>query len=91
MNDKLGVDFSGLVIFAGEQCPPCHRAMQWLNAYKIPYRPYKVDGDKDLIIWLQQVTGQRTVPQFFYNGAWIDRNFPGVQAMVESGELKPQS
>jgi len=89
--ENLGVDFSGLVILAGETCPPCHRAMQWLNAKDIPYRPYKVDGDDVLIRWMMRVTGQRTVPQFFFNGAWVDGGFGQVQAMVQSGELKPKS
>lgn len=87
MEHPPGLDMSGLVLFGTQGCGGCIQSAQWLTDNGFVFRKYDVTTSANVIQWLQQVTGQRTVPQFFFNGHWLAEGFARVQHMASLGEL----
>jgi len=86
-NDSLpGVKLDGLVLFGSPNCAPCRQASAWLDQQGISFRKVAVDN-RERASWVQQRTGQNTVPQFFLNGHWLQGGFRQVQALVAQGDV----
>lgn len=83
------VPSEGLILIGSPSCGPCGAAAQVLDQKGIVYRKLQIDGDVELMNWLSSVTGQRTIPQFFYNGEWVRGGFKEVLELIETGTLRP--
>jgi len=79
---------NGLVMYSGPNCPACMQAERWLRANNAQFQKVDVTGNMALVQSLVANTGQRTVPQFFFNGAWLSGGFNDVQALAQAGRLK---
>lgn len=77
-----------LTIYTGPNCPACIQAKRWLSQAGVAYQEVDITQRRDLVQWLAQTTGQRTIPQFFLGNQWISGGFPAVAAMVQSGQLR---
>lgn len=77
----------GLVLYSGSHCPACVQADRWLTQNGFHFQKVDVNGNPQLIQWLEQQTRQRTIPQFFYNGSWLPGGFPDVQRLAQQGRL----
>lgn len=73
-------------IYSTQQCPYCVRAKTLLNAKGLEYEEIDVSDDQQIMQYMIERSGQRTVPQIFIDGESIG----GFQqlAMIDSrGEL----
>jgi len=73
---------NGLVLFSTSTCGPCRAAKQWMHQHGVQFTEINLTVQPNYAPWVQQQTGQRTVPQFFLNGQWLPGGFPAVQAMM---------
>lgn len=80
-------DTQGLIMFSTSNCPGCVQAAHHMNHNGIAFREVKVDGNMPLIRQLAQTTGQRTVPQFFFNGDHLKGGFNDVLRLRAEGVL----
>lgn len=78
---------TGLVLVGSPTCGPCGQASNWLQQNNVSHRKLQLDGDTELMQWLMEKTQQQTIPQFFFNGQWIQGGFPAVQQMVQQGAI----
>ena len=56
-----------VTIYTTEICPYCTAAKNLLKEKGIDYKEINVTDDDDKREWLRQKTGQRTVPQIFFD------------------------
>ena len=56
-----------VAIYTTSWCPYCHRAKALLSRKGVSYEEIDVDGRTDLRRWLEETSGQNTVPQVFIN------------------------
>lgn len=87
MNSPNGLDMRGLVLFGMPGCAGCLQSATWLSDNDLTYTKYDVSTSQQVIQWLMETTGQRTVPQFFFNGQWLPEGFARVQQMAMRGEI----
>lgn len=75
-----------VTIYTTPYCGFCHRAKMILKQRGVPFDEIDVDGDRDKRAWLREVTGQRTVPQIFFDdepmGGCTD-----LEALIRAGKL----
>lgn len=75
-----------VTIYTTKVCPYCVRAKQVLTKHGVAFTEIDVSGDDDKRRWLLETTGQRTVPQIFFD----DQSIGGctdLEALVGRGEL----
>lgn len=76
-----------VTIYTTDYCPYCVRAKQVLKTQGVAFKEVDVTGDDDKRKWLVENTGQRTVPQIFFNdepvGGCMD-----LEEIVKQGQLK---
>jgi glutaredoxin 3 len=75
-----------VTVYTTNVCPYCVRAKQVLNKHRVPFTEIDVSGDDEKRRWLLERTGQRTVPQIFFD----DESMGGctdLEALVARGEL----
>jgi glutaredoxin len=82
-----GINMQGLVLFGMQNCGGCEQAAQWLDRQGCSFSKYDVTTSREVILWLQQQTGQRTVPQFFLNGHHVQGGFQQLQQLAATGQL----
>lgn len=82
-----GIDLRGLVLMGMPGCSGCAQAAQWFESHNVKYTKYDVSTSPRTISWLIAVTGQRTVPQFFYNGQHLQGGFAQARYFVENGQM----
>ena len=58
-------------IYTTQYCGFCLAALRLLDREGLEYEHIPVDRDPDTREWLVEATGQRTVPQIFWNGKSI--------------------
>lgn len=78
----------GLVLMGMPGCSGCAQAAQWFESHNVTYQKYDVSTSPATISWLVSVTGQRTVPQFFYNGQWLRGGFAQARQLVDAGHVQ---
>jgi glutaredoxin 3 len=74
-------------VYSTTHCAYCVRAKRLLEARGIPFTEIDVTNDPEARAWLVAATGQRTVPQIFFD----DRAIGGsdeLTALDRSGELR---
>ena len=54
-------------IYTTPWCGFCHRAKRLLEQHCVPFEEIDVDGDREARVWLRKASGQRTVPQIFFD------------------------
>lgn len=54
-------------IYTTPWCGFCHRAKRLLEQHGVPFDEIAVDGDREARVWLRKASGQRTVPQIFFD------------------------
>ncbi|MEM7403588.1 MAG: glutaredoxin 3 [Myxococcota bacterium] len=62
-----GVKSKEVTIYTTDICPYCTAAKNLLKEKGIEYKEINVTDDDDKREWLLQKTGQRTVPQIFFD------------------------
>ncbi|KAK6460943.1 thioredoxin-like protein [Scheffersomyces coipomensis] len=79
-----------VVVYSKSYCPYCKSTKSLLDGLGQKYKLIELDIEKDGLTYqngLQQITGQRTVPNVFISGKHIGGN-SDIQALNNSGELK---
>jgi glutaredoxin 3 len=73
-------------IYSKQQCPFCVRAKGLLAKKGVAYEEIDVENDDTTRAWLEETTGQRTVPQVFVDGRPLG-GFTEVDALDKEGKL----
>ena len=73
-------------IYTTPWCGFCHRAKRVLEQNDVPFEEIDVDGDFEKRAWLKKTTGQRTVPQIFFDDDSIG-GCTDLEALVRQGGL----
>lgn len=71
------IDDNGVMVFSKSYCPYCRNTKQILNSYDAKYKVFEIDQEQDGSLVqdaLQELTGQRTVPNTFINKKHIGGN-----------------
>ncbi len=75
-----------VTIYTTTYCGFCRRAKAILKQQNVPFEEIDVEDDDEKREWLQEVTGQHTVPQIFFDdepiGGCMD-----LEELVRSGQL----
>jgi glutaredoxin 3 len=75
-----------VTIYTTSVCPYCIRAKQVLRKHDVPFTEIDVSGDDDKRRWLLERTGQRTVPQIFFDDESVG-GCTDLEAVVARGAL----
>ncbi|UNI17783.1 Glutaredoxin [Purpureocillium takamizusanense] len=84
------INDNAVIVFSKSYCPHCRATKQTLSSLDAEFTTLELDNESDggdLQDALEQITGQRTVPNVFIGHKHIGGN-SDVQALVKSGELK---
>ena len=73
-------------IYTTAWCGYCSRAKRILKKRGVEFTEIKVDGDYDKRAWLREVSGQRTVPQIFFDEESIG-GCDELEVLVNRGQL----
>ena len=73
-------------IYSTQQCPYCLRARALLNAKGLDYEEIDVSVDQQIMQYMIERSGQRTVPQIFIDGEPVG-GFEQLSMLDSSGEL----
>jgi GrxC family glutaredoxin len=73
-------------IYSTQQCPYCVRARALLNAKGLDYEEIDVSVDQQIMQYMIERSGQRTVPQIFIDGEPVG-GFEQLSMLDSSGEL----
>jgi glutaredoxin 3 len=87
---KAQIANNKVVVFSKSFCPFCTATKQLLNEMKVDYTLHELnqmDNGADIQAALQDMTGQRTVPNVFINGKHLGGN-DVTQAAAKSGKLQ---
>lgn len=77
---------ASVVIYTTDYCPYCVRAKQLFSQKKVSFKEVRCDSRDDLRDFIEQASGQRTVPQIFIHGKSYG-GFMDVAALDRNGEL----
>lgn len=77
-----------VVIYTKHFCGYCTRAKRLLTHKGVAFREIDVTMDPKTRRWLEQVSGQSTVPQIFINGQSIG-GCDDITELDQDGELDP--
>lgn len=75
-----------VTIYTTNICPYCVRAKQVLSKHNVAFTEIDVTGDDEKRRWLLEKSGQRTVPQIFFDDESIG-GCTDLEALVGRGEL----
>ena len=75
-------------IYTMRGCPYCSDAKELLDRKGVRYEEIVAGRDPKLRAWLEQVTGQDTVPQIFVGERSLG-GFSDIDALDRRGELDP--
>ena len=77
-----------VVIYTTRLCPYCMLARRLLQARNVDYEEIAVDGDIELRSAMVKLSGRRTVPQVFIDGAPVG-GYEELAALARAGGLEP--
>jgi glutaredoxin 3 len=77
-----------VTVYTKRVCPYCVRAKRLLDQKGIAYEEIDVERDDALRQWLQEKTGQMTVPQIFAGERPLG-GFSDLAALDREGKLDP--
>lgn len=75
-----------VVVYSTPWCGACRAAESLLRRKGVAFRRVDVSGDHATRAWLEDVTGQRTVPQVFVGGEPIG-GYAELATLEARGEL----
>jgi glutaredoxin 3 len=75
-----------VVIYSTAICPYCIHAKELLNSEHIPFEEIRVDLDSEKRVFMEKISGRRTVPQIFIGERHVG-GFDDLKALYERGEL----
>lgn len=85
---RLPKDFQAPVVVYGTPiCGFCRMAKRLLTQREIPFAWVDVSGDAKARAWLEEASGQRTVPQVFIRHRSVG-GYSELSALDASGELE---
>ena len=73
-------------IYTTRTCPYCHAAERLLRDKRVAFEQIDVTGDRATRDWLEEQTGQGTVPQILINGKSLG-GYSDLSALDGRGEL----
>jgi glutaredoxin 3 len=76
-----------VTVYTTSYCPYCIRAKQVLTSNDVPFTEVDVTGDDGKRRWLIETTGERTVPQIFFDDEAIG-GCMDLEEIVKAGQLK---
>lgn len=76
-----------VVLYGTRFCPYCVAARQWLRDQQVEFDDIAVDGDQATRSWLQEQTGQRTVPQIWIGDTHVG-GYTDLMALARSGAVE---
>lgn len=83
---------NAVVVFSGDGCPYCRRAVAVLEELEVPHVEIKATPDQRVA--LQQLTGQSSIPNIWVKGTFVGgcndgpESWMGLMKMVKSGKLQ---
>jgi glutaredoxin 3 len=80
------MDQMKIAIYVKARCRRCWRAKRLLRRRNYAFEAIDVSGDDELLNWLVEATGSKTVPQVFVDGRLIG-GFAVARALDSSGDL----
>ncbi|KAJ3216713.1 hypothetical protein HK099_005761 [Clydaea vesicula] len=83
------INSNKVVVFSKSYCPYCKATKQLLTSLKIQFALLELDqvsNGSSIQDYIEELTGQRTVPNTFINGKSIGGN-DKLQALNSSGQL----
>ena len=75
-----------VTVYTTDICPYCTAAKDLLKENSIDYKEVNVTNDGEKREWLREKTGQRTVPQIFFDDESIG-GYSDLSALVQEGTL----
>ena len=85
------IDQNPVMIFSKSYCPFCTKTKDMLKRGRVPFKAVELDRDSKtgtaMQTYLEQKTGQRTVPNCFVGKQHIGGN-DAMQAAANNGSLK---
>lgn len=75
-----------VAIYTTPWCPYCHRAKSLLARKGVAFDEIDADDRPDLRRWLEQTSGQSTVPQVFINNEPVG-GFSDIASLDRAGTL----
>ncbi|KAG5928001.1 hypothetical protein E4U42_001427 [Claviceps africana] len=84
------INKSSVVVFSKSYCPFCHATKKTLDGLKADYEVLELDQESDGAAMqdaLQEISGQRTVPNIYINQVKIGGN-SDLQSLHSSGKLE---
>ncbi|MEM7588700.1 MAG: glutaredoxin 3 [Myxococcota bacterium] len=75
-----------VTVYTTDICPYCTAAKNLLKEKDIAYKEINVTNDDDKREWLREKTGQRTVPQIFFDDEPIG-GYSDLSALAQEGLL----
>jgi glutaredoxin 3 len=75
-----------IIIYTTETCPYCVRAKALLRSKQVAFDEIDVSRDQSLQDEVRRLSGRRTVPQIFIDGALIG-GYDELRQLDQSGEL----
>ncbi|MDO4433543.1 MAG: glutaredoxin 3 [Alysiella sp.] len=78
-----------VTMYTGPYCPYCTMAKQFLKQLGVhEIKEIRVDSAPDVYAQMQQLSGQRSVPQIFIGKTHVG-GFTDMYALHQKGELMP--
>ena len=87
---KSEIESNKVVVFSKSFCPFCKKTKSLLNGMDVDYKLYELnemDDGADIQKALEEISGQRTVPNVFINGEHVGGN-DAMQAAAKDGSLE---
>lgn len=75
-----------VILYSADWCPFCTRAKALLTSREIPFEEVNVDRVPGFREKLVEMSGRRTVPQIFVDGASVG-GYDDLAALDRNGEL----
>ena len=75
-----------VAIYTTPWCPYCHRAKALLTRKGVAFDEINAEGRPDLRRWLENTSGQNTVPQVFINNVPVG-GFTDIANLDRTGKL----
>lgn len=72
-----------ITVYSSPGCPVCREAKRFLDQHKLPYTDINIETTPGAADEVVKRTGQRAVPQFVIDGAWIQPYIPGEGFLYE--------
>lgn len=77
------------IVYTWSSCGFCARAKELLTLHGVAFREVSLDGRREELRRLQELSGKRTVPLVLLDGEWFG-GLEELEGLVTSGRLTPR-